>query len=122
MWVVTSKQHISAFRASILKNLVSFGKIFQFPAIQVLLEVASSNRLEVMSQWSNNPHFTKEKKNGVQGSEGYDPRLPRKPLPFCTLSKTGGHLSSGRAYQILMIKKCKKESLISYQINFYVKC
>ena len=53
MWVVTSKQ---AFRASILKNLVSFGKIFQFPAIWVLLEVASSNSLEVMSQWSNNPH------------------------------------------------------------------
>ena len=50
MLVVTSKQHISAFRASILKNLVSFGKIFQFPAIRVLLEVASSNSLEVMSQ------------------------------------------------------------------------
>ena len=44
-----SKQHISAFRALILKNLVSFGKIFQFPAIRVLLEVASSNSLEVMS-------------------------------------------------------------------------
>ena len=52
----TSKQDISVFRASILKNLVSFGKIFQFPAIRVLLEVASSNSLEVMSQWSNNPH------------------------------------------------------------------
>ena len=50
MWVVTSKQHISAFRASILETLVSFGKIFQFPAIRVLLEVASSNTLEVMSQ------------------------------------------------------------------------
>ena len=50
MWVVTLKQHISAFRTLILKNLVSFGKIFQFPAIQVLLEVASSNTLEVMSQ------------------------------------------------------------------------
>ena len=58
----TSKQHISAFRALILKNLVSFGKIFQFSAIWVLLEDASSNSLEVMSQWSNNPHTDRLKK------------------------------------------------------------
>ena len=91
----TSKQHISALRASILKNLVSFGKNFQFPAIRVLLEVDCSNSLEVISQWTS---IDKLKKDCAQGLDGTHTRLLCKPLPVYASANASCDPSSGRAY------------------------